>query len=247
MDTDQTVPNEHSDVCDVPQENSGQDPSASPVLPEVIDDKDKDDLSVDSTEKPESKSVSGEDSDDLKDKDVFGGDSKDESKEKPKSKCKSGENSDDLKDTGVISHDSKDESKEKPESKCVSGEDSDDLKDKNVFGGDSKDESKENPESKHKSGENSDDLKDTGVISHDSKEMPSKKKDVLTSGGLPKKGFTNIEDLFADDDNQVDDDILLMATQDYSQHFNDAKDDTNESNNCTESESESAKDVERSV
>ena len=104
------------------------------------------------------KSVSGEDSDDLKDKDVFGGDSKDESKEKPKSKCKSGENSDDLKDTGVISHDSKDESKEKPESKCVSGEDSDDLKDKNVFGGDSKDESKENPESKHKSGENSDDI-----------------------------------------------------------------------------------------
>ena len=54
-DTDQTVPNEHSDVCDVPQENGGQDPSASLGLPEVIDDKDKDDLSVDSIEKPESK------------------------------------------------------------------------------------------------------------------------------------------------------------------------------------------------
>ena len=182
-DTDQTVPNEHSDVCDVPEENHGQDPSASPVLPEVMDDKDKDVLSGDSTEKPESKSVSGEDSDDLK-------------------------------DTAVISGNSKDESKEKPESKC-------------------------------KSGENSDDLKDTSVISDDSKEKPFKKTDVLISGGLPKKGLTNIEDLFADDNNQVDDEILLMATQDYSQHFNNAKDDINESNNCKESEL--AKDLERSV
>ena len=146
-DTDQTVPNEHSDVCDVPEENHGQDPSASPVLPEVMDDKDKDVLSGDSTEKPESKSVSGEDSDDLK-------------------------------DTAVISGNSKDESKEKPESKC-------------------------------KSGENSDDLKDTSVISDDSKEKPFKKTDVLISGGLPKKGLTNIEDLFADDNNQVDDEILF--------------------------------------
>ena len=213
-DTDQTVPNEHSDVHDVPEENGGQDPNASLVLPEVMDDKDKDVLSGDSTEKSESKSASGEDSDNLKDKHVLGGDSKDESKEKPESKSVSGEDSDDLKDTGVISDDSKDESKEKPESK-------------------------------HKSGENSDDLKDTNVISDDSKEKPFKKKDVLISGGLPKKGLTNIKDLFADDDNQVDDEILLMATQDYSQHFNDARDDTNESSNCKESES--AKDLERSV
>ena len=53
-DTDQTVPNVHSDVHDVPEENGGQDPSVSPVLPEVMDDKDKDVLSGDSTEKPES-------------------------------------------------------------------------------------------------------------------------------------------------------------------------------------------------
>lgn len=46
-----------------------------------------------------------------------------------------------------------------------------------------------------------------------------KRKDVLISGGLSQKEREEIDPIFADDNTHINDEILLMDAQDYSEKF----------------------------